>query len=124
MLATKPAETATGSVAGAGCGEMPHYKLAAATTEVVWAWAFATARLGAASTVRGLELWAHMLRARAEGLQERAAAVGAAPPPASASDARKRHDGAAIAPRPAESAPFASYRSPGGHATAQVSVSD
>jgi hypothetical protein len=122
MLATKPAET--GTTAGTTSGAMPPYNLAAATTAMMWACALATARVTVASTARGLALWSHMLRVPADGLRERAAEAEPAPQAAGTSAAPRPEEPAAIAPTPANATPFASYRSSGGHAAAQVTVSD
>ena len=88
---------------------------------MMWACALATARVTVASTARGLELWSHMLRAPA-GLADQ----DAAPPPSAAAAAAvpEPEASAATAPAPADPIPFASYRSSGGHAAAQVIVSD
>jgi hypothetical protein len=117
MLATKPAGTSTRPCPGAN----PPYNLAAATTEMMWACALATARVTVASTARGLEVWSHMLRAPAGRL----AGQDAAPPPAAAV-AAVPEPAASVAsvPAPAEPIPFASYRSSGGHAATHVIVSD
>src|SRR5688572_13207250 len=114
MLATKPAGTSTGSGTGAN---LP-YNLAAATTGMMWTCALATARVTVASTARGLELWSHMLRGPA-GLDQ-----NAAPPPSAAAAAVPESETSAPGvPAPADPIPFASYRSSGGHASAQVIVS-
>ncbi|HEX6002273.1 MAG TPA: hypothetical protein VFZ16_23195 [Hyphomicrobiaceae bacterium] len=97
----------------------PHH-LAAATTEMMWSCALAVARLTAASSACGLELWSQMLRAPftppAETHQGTHAPVAADGASASATTADAT-TGADAAPA------FASYRSASGHATAQVVVS-
>jgi hypothetical protein len=106
----------------------PPYILAAATTEMMWACALATTRAAVASTARGLALWAEMLRSPIVGppfwripvvpiLSDARASAEAAQHGASARDAA--NTGAA----PGEALAFASYRSSGGHAAAQVTVS-
>ncbi len=112
MLETKPA----------GTGARHPHNLAAATTELMWACALATARVTVASTARGLELWSHMLRAPAgHTLQEIAIPSRSGPlaPTEPSAGALRAQDAAAAA---ASAAPivFASYRSAGGHAAAQV----
>jgi hypothetical protein len=99
----------------------PPYNLAAAATDMVWTCALATVRTAVASTARGLALWSQMLRTP----------VG--PPPWSVlggplPDAQRREPEAAAATpeaagtgvAPPEASAFASYRSAGGHASAQV----
>jgi hypothetical protein len=123
MLATKPAGASTVTSPGAS----PPYSLAAATTHMMWACALATARVTVASTARSLELWSHLLRAPS-GLADR----GAAAPCASGGTASPEHAASPAAPQgkasaataPADTTPFASYRSSGGHAAAQVTVSE
>jgi hypothetical protein len=112
MLATKPA------------GASPRFNLAAATTQLMWTCALATARVTVASAARGLELWSHVMRRSCE-LHAPAAPWhrGAAPPSSAAGAAPPESSGAAATP-PAEPIPFASYRSSGGHAAAQVRVRD
>jgi hypothetical protein len=121
MLATKHAETGAGATAGKTSGVVPPYDLAAATTEMMWVCALATARITAASTVRGLAIWSQMLCPPA-GL----AGQDTAPPSPSAAveEVRSECETGATAPAPAEPIAFASYRSSGGHASAQVIVSD
>jgi hypothetical protein len=117
MLARKPA----------GTGADPPYNLAAATTRMMWACAFATARVTVASTARNLELWSRMLRAPSgragRGTAVPSASGGDAPPPSAVAAAVPEGQTSA-ATSPADRTPFASYRSSGGHAAAQVIVSD
>ena len=114
MLATKPT----------GASTSPPYNLAAATTQMMWTCALATVRVTVASAARGLELWSHMLRRSCElhalgGLRDR----GASPPHSATGAAPPDPEGSA-ATAAAEPIPFARYRSSGGHAAAQVIVSD
>ncbi|HEY1245032.1 MAG TPA: hypothetical protein VGF29_09390 [Hyphomicrobiaceae bacterium] len=99
--------------------------LTAAAIEITWAVALATTRAAAASTVHSLALWSHVLRASALWL------LPAPWPlahgffgPGSRVSADATHEAAApdAAPEavPAEGPAFASYRSSGGHAAAQV----
>ena len=120
MLASKPADTSMSP----GTGANPPHNLAAATTRMMWACALATARVTVASTTRSLELWSHMLRAPSgRGTAVPPASSGdASPPSAIAAPVPKGEASAAAAP--ADRTPFASYRSSGGHAAAQVIVSD
>jgi hypothetical protein len=90
-------------------GTSAAYTLAAATSEIVWACAFATARVSIASTARGLELWSQLLGPPI------ALADQAAAPPSSDTPAAAGLPSTA----PAD-IPFASYRSSSGHAAAQV----
>jgi hypothetical protein len=113
--------------------------VAAATTEMMWAVALATTRASFASTVHGLALWSRMLRApigpwslvtgsRIAGsfagdhaIALAASAVSGSPTAASSPSAAEMAQAAAPADAPAEeAAAFASYRSSGGHASAQV----
>jgi hypothetical protein len=120
MLATKPAST------GAGIGAKPPYNLAAATAAMMWTCAFATARVTVASTARGLELWSYMLRApRVLRTPTEPLDQGAGPPPAATTATLLAPGSSPAGPSaPAVPVPFASYRSSGGHAAAQVVVSD
>jgi hypothetical protein len=124
MLATKAAETGTASTTDAASAAMPRYNVAAATTEMMWACVVATARVTVASTARGLELWSHLLRAPAGNLPGLGAGAEAAAQPAGTSSAAERKAPAAIASTPADPTTLASYRSAGGHAATQVTVSD
>jgi hypothetical protein len=115
----------------AGPGAKPPRNLAEAATRMVWACALATARIGVASTARGLELWSHALRAPPEplpsppSLAEAERTAPAVPDEANASDPTEAAAPAAPErPAPAEAVAFASYRSAGGHAAAQVTVAD
>jgi hypothetical protein len=120
MLASKPAAAGTSP----GTGANPPCNLAAATTRMMWACALVTARVTVASTTRSLELWSHMLRAPSgrDIAAPPAPSREASPPSAIAAPAPKGEPSAPAAP--AHRTPFASYRSSGGHATAQVIVSD
>src|SRR5262245_8611808 len=127
MLGNKPACADANS---------PH-NLAAATAEMMWACALATTRITVASTARSLELWSRMLHTPAAAPNWAPAAAPAiehsmehaAPSePAAAVTAPVPDAEAATAAAPGESSsepsPFASYRSAGGHAAAQVTVSN
>ena len=118
--------------------------VAAATTEMMWAVALATTRASFASTAHGLALWSRMLRtpvgpwslvagslvtgsriagsfAGDEAIALAASAVSGSPTAASSPSAAEMAQAAAPADAPAEeAAAFASYRSSGGHASAQV----
>jgi hypothetical protein len=120
MLASKPAGTSLSPRPGAD----PPCNLAAVTTRLMWACALATARVTVASTTRSLELWSHMLcTPSGRGTAAAPASSGdASPPSAIAAPVPKDETSAAAAP--ADRTPFASYRSSGGHAAAQVIVSD
>ena len=98
----------------------PQASLATAPAQIMWAWAFAAARIADACAARGLAFWSPVLRPGAgrplwplvPGLWPASLALW----PLGAGWC------AAAGPRadtPAERA-FASYRSPGGHAAAQV----
>jgi hypothetical protein len=98
--------------------------IAAATTEMMWAVALATTRASVASTARGLALWSRMLRAPIGpwSLVADSSAVSAG---GAAASGVSGPDTAAGGAEPAgipveEAAAFASYRSSGGHAAAQV----
>lgn len=103
---------------------------AAAATEMMWACALATARASIASTARGLELWSHMLRMPAARPVQPALPAAATPGtpedemPLDAASAQQQDAAAAAQPAQGEAAGFASYRSPSGHAAAQVTVSE
>jgi hypothetical protein len=99
--------------------------LAAAATEITWAVALATTRAAAVSTAHSLALWSHLLRASglwllpapwplAHGFFGPGSRVSAGAPDEAAAS------GAAPEVVPAEGPAFASYRSSGGHAAAQV----
>ncbi|HEY7550935.1 MAG TPA: hypothetical protein VH913_15635 [Hyphomicrobiaceae bacterium] len=99
--------------------------LAAAATEMTWAVALATTRAAAASTARGLALWSHLLRASVLWLLPAPWPVAhslfgpGSRVSADATDEAAAPD-AAPGAAPAEGPAFASYRSSGGHAAAQV----
>lgn len=107
----------------------PPYNLAAATAKMMWACALATTHVTVASTARGLELWSQLLRAPDAapiqapsvpvGEQEAAPSEPAADPAVPAPEAEAA---AAAGAAPGEPNAFASYRSSGGHAAAQVTV--
>jgi hypothetical protein len=110
------------------------YKLASAATEMMWACAIATARATVASTARGLELWSQMMRIQA-GQPPRptvahghdlaaAGATGAGPAPPPAPSSAPDPASVDVAAPTGELISFASYRSAGGHATAQVTIPD
>jgi hypothetical protein len=113
--------------------------VAAATTQMMWAVALATTRASFASTAHGLALWSRMLHAPIgpwslvagpliagpfagnPAIALAASAIAASASPASGPSAGETAQAAAPAEAPAEeAAAFASYRSSGGHASAQV----
>lgn len=81
-------------------------QLADATAEMMRACAFATARAASTSMLQGMSFWSRMLNSSAAGSEPSPAQVQVLP---------------ASAETPADTA-FASYRSSGGHAVAQVIV--
>jgi hypothetical protein len=93
-------------------GTSAAYTLAAATTEIMWACAFATARVSIASTARSLELWSQLL-GTPMGIADHAAM-----PPSPGAPAAESMPFTV----PAGAIPFASYRSSSGHAAAQVTL--
>jgi hypothetical protein len=112
MLATKPRHD----------GPTPRYNLAAATTEMMWACALATTRAAVASTARGLALWSHMLRAPVGPPWTFLAGPTARAGHVSPADAAPGAPTDTCANTPGEPSAFASYRSAGGHAAAQVKM--
>ncbi len=111
--------------------------VAVVTTEMMWAVALATTRASIASTARGLSLWSQMLRApiapwpllasrfacSSDSALEASVAVPTGTGATAASDApgHEATDNAMPAdPADEQAAAFASYRSSGGHAAAQV----
>jgi hypothetical protein len=115
--------------------------VAAAATQMMWAVALATTRASFASTAHGLALWSRMLHAPigpwslvtgpliagpfagnpAISVAASAIAASASSTAASGPSAAGTAQAAAPANAPAEeAAAFASYRSSGGHASAQV----
>jgi hypothetical protein len=111
--------------------------VATATTQMMWAVALATTRASLASTAHGLALWSRMLRGPIGPWQLTAnspahgpdANLDTAPDaatiatPASAPAGGSAQEAASTttpADPPGEEAAFASYRSSGGHASAQV----
>jgi len=122
--------------------------VAAATTEMMWAVALATTRASFASTAHGLALWSRMLHAPigpwslvtsslvtspliagpfagnpaiALAASAIAASASSGSPAAASGPSTETTQAAAPADAPAEeAAAFASYRSSGGHASAQV----
>jgi hypothetical protein len=94
---------------------------------MMWACALATTRVAVASTARGIALWTEMLRAPIIGPPSwRILVVPLLSGPRASTEAgqhgasaRDTADAAASGDAPA----FASYRSSGGHAAAQVTVS-
>jgi hypothetical protein len=132
MLGPQPPQSA--DKPPTACQHRPN-NVATATTQMMWAVALATTRASFASTAHGLALWSRMLRgpigpwsltagapapeASDTALDASATCTRAATPPAGSG-----HE-AASATAPAEApgedaASFASYRSSGGHASAQV----
>jgi len=118
--------------------------VAAATTEMMWAVVLATTRVSFASTAHGLALWSRMLHAPVgpwslvtgplvtspliagpfagnPAIALAASASSDSPTAASGPWAAETAQAGAPADAPAEeAAAFASYRSSGGHASAQV----
>jgi hypothetical protein len=118
MLGTQPRHDADKSP--------PHLDIfAAAATEIMWAVALATTRAAAASTAHSLALWAHILRAPALCLppgpwSTAHGPFGTNPQPTTGAPTDVPARNSAPEAAPAEAPAFASYRSSGGHATAQV----
>jgi hypothetical protein len=101
----------------------PQPSLAAAAAGLFWTWAFAAARVADAFAARGMKLWSQMLS------PPRGVPLLPMPPGLSASPRHRLPtmdpDRAPQPPAPAEppvEPAFASYRSSGGHASAQVVV--
>jgi hypothetical protein len=98
---------------------------AAAATSMMWAVALATARTAVASTSRSLELWSRILRGPAGPLHSAGVARPATPDPKTIADGSvplgPSAQGAPAEAAPGEAPAFASYRSSGGHAAAQIS---
>jgi hypothetical protein len=99
--------------------------LALAATEMMWAVALATARAAVASTAHSLALWSHVLQASALRLSPAPWPIAHGPfggGPSASAGAREEALAQDAAPEaaPAEGSAFASYRSSGGHAAAQV----
>jgi hypothetical protein len=108
--------------------------IAAATTEMMWAVALAATRASVASTAHGLALWSRVLRSPITPWSMVASPLaGGSDPPIDApvisadSTAAARTSAQATAGTTApanapgeDAAAFASYRSSGGHAAAQV----
>ena len=117
--------------------------VAAATTEMMWAVVLATTRVSFASTAHGLALWSRMLHApvgpwslvtgplvtspliagpfAGNPAIALAASASSGSPAAASGPSTETTQAAAPADAPAEeAAAFASYRSSGGHASAQV----
>jgi len=93
-------------------------QLAEATANVMRACALATARVAGASALQGISLWSQMLSsstARAPWLGGGAAASDACAPTGDAPTTQHATPSAS-----ATDSAFASYRSAGGHAVAQV----
>jgi hypothetical protein len=98
--------------------------VAMATTEMMWAVALATTRASFSSTARGLALWSRMLRVPIgpwsllanpfDGTTDNGTVAPCAAAQETAGDA------AQTGTPGEEAAAFASYRSSGGHAAAQV----
>ena len=83
-------------------------QLADATAEMMRACAFATARAASTSMLQGMSFWSRMLNSPAASSEPAPAQAQETPPPAPA--------------EPQADTAFASYRSAGGHAVAQVIV--
>jgi hypothetical protein len=96
--------------------------IAAATTQMMWSVALATTRASFASTARGLALWSQMLRAPIGPWSLLAGPLAHGATATSGTSTSETADAAAPAADSPdeEAAAFASYRSAGGHASAQV----
>jgi hypothetical protein len=98
--------------------------LAAAAAEMVWAVALAATRVAVVSTAHSLALWSQMLRAPALYAPLGPWSIARGPflpgPKAAAAPAEAPAQDAAPAAAPMGGPAFASYRSSGGHAAAQV----
>ena len=121
MLGTQPPQSADEFPRSP---QLTSKSIAVATTEMMWAVALATTRASVASTARGLALWSRMLRApigpwSLVASPSAVSAGGAAAPGASGPDTAEGAAEPAGTPVE-EAAAFASYRSSGGHAAAQV----
>jgi hypothetical protein len=95
---------------------------------MMWACALATTRAAVASTARGLALWTEMLRPPTVGPPFWSIPLVPLPSGPHASTEAGQHDASAhdaadAAAAPVEAPAFASYRSSGGHAAAQVTPS-
>jgi len=103
MHDTKPQATAAGAAAAA----------------MMWAWPLAAARVADAWAARGWTLWLQLLRPAAPPVR---LLWPFGPGPWPAAGAGPEGDRTAAEPAPAAAAEpgFASYRSPGGHAAAQI----
>lgn len=84
-------------------------QLAEATAEMMRACAFATARAASTSMFQGMSFWSRMMLHSPAAISGPAAQIQEPPTQASA--------------EPPADSPFASYRSSGGHAVAQVIIS-
>jgi hypothetical protein len=96
--------------------------IAAATAEMMWAVALATTRVAVASAAQNLAIWSRMLRAPADPWLLRTRTLEShenVPADAAAAAPQSQAPESADA-APGESQAFASYRSSGGHASAQV----
>jgi hypothetical protein len=99
----------------------PQASLATAPAQIMWAWAFAAARIADACAARGLAFWSPLLRRGIDrplwplvpGLWPPSFALW---PLATPAEPPARSPAPEMPAEPA----FASYRSPGGHAAAQV----
>lgn len=124
MIGTQPPHDATSSP--------PHLDLAEAASRIMWTMALATTRAAVATTAHNLALWSLMLRVPPLQMpvDTPPIAPGAtsedtgAPAPASAPAETTAPDNSAPLAAPAEGSTFASYRSSGGHAAAQVTKPD
>lgn len=83
-------------------------QLAEATAEMMRACAFATARAASTSMFQGMSFWSRMLNS---------------PAASSGPDAQAQEPSPPASVEPSADTAFASYRSSGGHAVAQVIVS-
>src|SRR5262245_16872937 len=116
MLGTKPSHD------GIAPGNLT-YNLADATTHIMWTCALAATRAALVSTARGLAFWSQMLPPplRPRALLPRPSASDD-PEVAAASRAALPRERAAVGAASDNHPAFASYRSDGGHAAAQVTV--
>lgn len=116
MLGTKPSHD------DAAAGN-PTYNLADAAIHIMWICALAAARAAFTSTARGLAFWSQTLpQPLRPPAVPPAPSVPDSPEAAAASEATLPREPAAVGATSDDAPAFASYRSAGGHAAAQVVV--
>jgi hypothetical protein len=101
----------------------PSARLAAAAAGMMWAWPLAAARVADAWVSRSWSVWSQLLRPAALPVRPWWPLVSAPVPALWLATVTSPQNGPAAVepPAPAAAEPgFASYRSPGGHAAAQV----